>query len=184
MYNIANRKHPYDQMEAEYIASDTIPYRQIAIKYGVTNYSMVSTYAKAHQWAEKRRLRQAKTEEKVMERSADRVARRFDRLEDAFDSTIELIVEAIEKTRRDMRETPEKVNIRPQDLALLIDRLLVMKGQPSQITEERNLGLSLSGPVRADQLAAILELTAGTSVHQRSGPGGSAIPRSEDSRHN
>jgi hypothetical protein len=181
---MANRKHDYDSMEADYIASDDIPMRQIAIKYGMTNYSMVTSYAKAHKWAEKRALRKAKTDEKVMERSADRMARRYDRLEDAFDATVDLIVESIEKVRRDMRETPEKVNIAPRDLALLIDRLLVMKGQPSQITEERNLGLSLSGPVRSDQLAAILELTSGVSVHQRNGPGGSAIPRSEDARNN
>ena len=181
---MANRKYDYDAMEAEYVGSDTISLRQIATKYGLNNYSMVSDFAKNHKWTEKRKLRQAKTEEKVMERSADRMARRYDRLEDAFDSTVELIIESIDKVRRDMHEAPEKVNVAPRDLALLIDRLLVMKGQPSQITEERNLGLSLSGPVRSDQLAAILELTNGTSVHQRTGPGGSAIPRAEDSRHN
>jgi len=181
---MANRKYDYDSMEAEYVASDSLSMRQVAVKYGLNNYSMVTDFAKNHDWVAKRKLRQAKTEEKVMERSADRMARRFDRLEDAFDATIELIVESIDKVRRDMRDTPEKVNIAPRDLALLIDRLLVMKGQPSQITEERNLGLSLSGPVRSDQLAAILELTSGVSVHQRNGQGGSAIPRSEDSRNN
>ena len=181
---MANTKHDYQSMEVEFIASDSLSMRALANKYGVANYSLVHSYARSHRWAEKRQLRMAKTDEKVLERSAERVARRYDRLEDAIDSTIELIAETIDKFRRDMREAPATVNIAPRDLALLIDRLLVLKGQPSQITEERNLGISLSGPVRSEQLAAILELTAGTSVHQRSGQGGSAIPRSEDSRHN
>lgn len=181
---MANKKYDYDAMEREYVASDTISMRALANKYGVPNYSLVHQYAKNHKWTEKRTLRQSKTDERIIERTADRIARRAERLEDAFDSTVDLIVEAIEKVRRDMREAPEKVNIAPRDLALLIDRLLVMKGQPSQISEERNLGISLSGPVRSEQLAAILELTAGTSVHQRSGPGGSAIPRAQGTRDN
>jgi len=181
---MALRKHPYPEMEAEYVASDSISMREIARKNGIENYSLVHQYAKTHRWTEKRALRQAKTDEKVLERYADRAARRMDRLEDAFDSTIELIIESIDKVRRDIRETPERVQVAPRDLALLIDRLLVMKGQPSQITEERNLGLTLGGTVNNDQLAAILELTRGTSVHQRVGQGGSAIPRAQDPRNN
>lgn len=177
---MGNKLYDYKAMEAEYIASDDLSVREMARRYGVPNYSVVHEYARRHDWAEKRALRQAKTDEKKVAILADRVAYRQSRLEDAVDSTIELIVESIDKFRRDMRDTPDEVNISPKDLALLIDRLLVMKGQPSQITEERNLGLSLSGPVRSDQLAAILELTSGTSVHHAGGPRRSAIPRAED----
>lgn len=179
---MANRKYAYDDMEREYVQSDTLSMRELARRYGVPNYSLVHQYAKSHKWEEKRTLRMSKTDEKVIERYADRAAKRADKLEDAFDATVDLIIESIEKVRRDIRETPDKVQVAPRDLALLIDRLLVMKGQPSQITEERNLGLSLSGPVGSEQLAAILELTRGTSVHQRVGSGGSAIPRAEGPR--
>lgn len=174
---MSNTKYDYDSMESEYVSTDTATMRGLARKYGVPNYSLVTQYAKNHKWTEKRALRKAKTDERVVERLADRAARRAERIEDALDNSIELINDAIDKMRRDMRETPEKVQLNPQGLALLLDRLLVMKGQPSQITEERSLGLSIAGSVGSDQLAAILELTRGTSVNRGAGEGRSAIPR-------
>lgn len=177
---MGNKRYDYPAMESQYIASDDVSIRELARRHGVANHSLVHEYARRHKWQEKRSLRQAKSDEKKVEILADRVAYRQSRLEDAFDSTVELIVESLDKFRSDLRNNPDEVSIAPKDLVLLIDRLLVMKGQPSQITEERNLGLSLSGPVRSDQLAAILELTSGTSVHHSGGSSRSAIPRVED----
>lgn len=181
---MANRKYNYQMMEDEYIASDDLSVRELARRNGIDNHSVLHEYARRHQWADKRKIRQARTEQKKLERLGDRVAARQDRLEVAFDESVELIIEAIQKTRRDLRETPDKVNVAPKDLVLLIDRLLAMRGQPSQITEERNLGLSLSGPVRGDQLAAILELTRGVAAADGSRQASSAIPRLEDTRSN
>jgi hypothetical protein len=109
------------------------------------------------------------------------------------DNAIEAIDEAISKMRADMKashkvlrdnqwvEEPRMV-IRPQDLAILIDRLNVLFGRPSNISEERNLGISISGTAGTDVLRGIVEATRGLSVAGDAAL--SPIPRSGPTREN
>lgn len=177
---MANKKYPYEQMEAEYIASNDLSVRELARRYNVPNASLIHEYARRHKWASLRTARQMRTDEKKVQLLGDRMAEREAKLEDTVDLIIDTINDSLDKLRRDMRENPDSVKVTPRDLALLADRVMVLRGQPSQITEERNLGLSLSGTVGSEQLAAILELTRGVASSDRRGPRGSAIPRLED----
>ena len=179
---MANRKYPYDKMESEYIASDDESIRGIAKRYGIANHSLVGEYSRRHKWSEKRALRQNRTDEKKIQLLGDRMAVRQAKLEDLVDKTIDTIGIALDKLGRDLQA--DQVAVGPRDLALLADRILVLRGQPSQIIEERNLGLSLAGTVGPEQLAAILELTRGVPASDGRGPRGAAFPRAEDSRNN
>ena len=179
---MANRKYPYEEMEAAYIASDDLSVRALARKHNVPNHSLVAEYSRRHKWAEKRALRQNRTDEKKIQLLGDRMAVRQAKLEDLIDKTIDTIGIALDKLGRDMQDESSDVKITPRDLALLADRILVLRGQPSQIIEERNLGLSLAGTVGSEQLAAILELTRGVPASDGRGPRGSAFPRIEEPR--
>lgn len=175
---MANTKYDWAKWETEYIASDELSVRAIAKELGMPNVSVAHEYARRHQWADKRAMRQARTNEKRMALLGDKMAMRQIKLEDLVDKMITTIGTALDKLERDLRE--DQVAVTPRDLALLADRVLVLRGQPSQITEERKFGLSLSGPVEPKQLAAILELTRGVSVTDGARTRGPAIPRAED----
>lgn len=177
---MANRKYPYEDMEAEYVASNDISMHEIARRYGVTNPSLVHEYARSHDWVSKREMRMMRTNKTKVALLGDRMAVRESKLEDTVDKVIDLINDTLDKLGRDIRENPDSVKITPRDLALLADRVMVLRGQPSQITEERNLGLSLSGTVGPDQLRAIMELTRGVASSDGRGTRGPAIPRIED----
>jgi hypothetical protein len=111
------------------------------------------------------------------------------------DNAIDAIDEAITKMRSDMKQTVSRerngvwreeplVVIRPQDVAILIDRLQVLFGKPSSITEERNLGLSLSATGNDPEfLRALVEASRGRGPD----PGSvvsSPLPRVERARSN
>ncbi len=179
---MANRKYPYEKMELEYVASDDGSIGNIVRRLNITNESLVYDYARRHQWAHKRKMRMMRTDDKRIELLGDRMAVRQAKLEDLVDETIGAIGDAINKIRRDLQDPLSETAVTPRDLALLVDRILVLRGQPSQIIEERNLGLSLSGTVRPEQLTAILELTRGVPASDGRGSRGPAFPRAEDAR--
>lgn len=178
---MSNTTRDWPTAEAKYVGGN-MSMRDIARDMGLTNFHAVYEYARRHKWSDKRKLRQARTDQKKVEILADRAAIRAAMLEDLVDKTVLTIGEALDKLRRDMRD--DKVAVGPRDLALLADRVLVLRGQPTQIHEERNLGLTLRGPVKSEQLEAILELTRGVSAVDGERPRGSAIPRLEDARTN
>jgi transposase-like protein len=180
-----NTKHDYATLEREYIQGD-MGLRELARAHGITNHSVVVAQSKARDWVRKREeYRQGASETAVAYMAADEGARVA--LEAKVrDNAIEAIDEAITKMRSDMQGTRKVFEdgqwverpyflVKPTDVAMLIDRLQVLFGRPSNITEERNLGLSLSASgVGTDILRGIVEATRGLTV---SGPERSPIPR-------
>lgn len=86
---------------------------------------------------------------------------------------IEAIDEAITRSRTDLRATKQVVladgtitkepimRMTPRDLAFLIDRLQVLFGRPSQISEGRTLGATVTSEVPVDVLKEIVDPTRG-----------------------
>jgi hypothetical protein len=165
-------RNDYDALEREY-RTGTMSLRELCRMHEITNHSPVMEYSKKHDWSRKR----AEYRESVINRSvvhmADDEGRRIAQEARVRDNAIDAIDEAITKMRADMQRTRKSlVNgewveepvmlIRPQDLAILIDRLNVLFGRPANITEERSLGINLSaGSVEPDILRGIVEATRG-----------------------
>ena len=166
-----NRKTDYDLLEREY-RTGNMSLRELARTHGMANHSPVMTYSKKHEWARKRAEYRAAVVDKAVVYTADQEGQRLAQEARVRDNAIEAIDEAITKMRDDMQRTETRLvngswvevpvmTIRPTDLALLIDRLNVLFGRPANITEERKLGIDLSGPVSPDILRGIVEATRG-----------------------
>ena len=148
--------------------------RGLAAKHGISNHSLVTAQAKRHEWARKRAEYRAGVAERTVVYMADHEAARLAQEAKVRDNAIEAIDDAITKLRSDMRLTHQVLEndkwierplftLRPQDIALLIDRLQVLFGRPSNITEERNLGINLSSSgVDPELLRGIVEATRGS----------------------
>jgi transposase-like protein len=160
-------------MERTYVSSD-LSLREIARQFDVHNHSLVSIQSKKREWTRKRAEFKARATEKAESLMATSEGRKMAREAEVRDHAIDAIDEAIMKMREDMRGTRkvfragEWINeplivIKPQDVALLIDRLQILFGKPNNITEERNLGVNLTatGSLGPDVLRGIVEATRG-----------------------
>ena len=96
-----NKIHDYRLMEREYVSGD-MSLRELCRRHGISSHSVVVDQAKKRKWAEKRERYQAKESESFMSRHAARMA---DRQAELHDKAIDVIDEALDKFRDDMRAT-------------------------------------------------------------------------------
>lgn len=172
-----NTKYDYELLEREYVTGD-IGYRELARKHGIANHSIITGQAKRREWARKRAEYRAEAAEKAVVYMADAEGVRRAQEARVRDHAIEAIDEALEKLRLDMKRTyfenmlqedgsmkPVEVpvyTLKPNEVVTLIDRLQVLFNRPSQITEERNLGINLSAAGASPELLRdIVEATRG-----------------------
>lgn len=148
-------------MRDEYIAADDMSVRELAQRHGVptTRISSIQRMARIQGWDELRRKRVATADDKTVAVMADRQAVRRGRVMEVQDHGLELIDEAIQKLRDDLKATkkvqdPETkrwtlepaVRYRPSEVVQLMDRLKELFGEaptaePS-VTEGRFFGLT------------------------------------------
>lgn len=189
-----NAKHDYDALEREYITGD-MGLRELARSHGIQHHSLITVQARKREWVRKRSEYQAGASEKAVIYMADEEGARRAREAKVRDNAIDAIDEAITKMRSDMQGTQKVLEngewverpyylIKPTEVAMLIDRLQVLFGRPSTISEERNLGINLnSGPIDANILRGIVEATRGLGPvigNSSSSP----IPRLDRTREN
>ena len=188
---MSNRKHDYDLLEREYV-SGTMSLRQLAKDHGIS-HSLVMSKSSQREWKRKRAEFRDQASEKAVTFMADREAYRVTREMAVRDKAIDVIEQALDKLSEDMHAThlvrrEGQVNeepvyrLRPNDLVPLLDRLQVMFGKPSTITEERSVGVNVDA-VGPDALRAFIEATRGV------GPLGgnsqaSPLPRTDRTREN
>jgi hypothetical protein len=145
--------------------------RELYRRHAITAHSAVRVEARQSDWAEKRRTYVARASATYIEHRADHAAVRE---AEVRDHAIEAIDEAIAKFRSDLRATKRVVLadgsiaeepamlITPPDLALLIDRLEILFGRPSTISEGRGFAATItSEALPLDALQKIVELTRG-----------------------
>ena len=188
-----NKQHDYDALEREYIVGD-MGLRELARMHGIANHSLITSQSKKREWTRKREEYRRGASEQAVVYMADAEGMRRAQEARVRDNAIEAIDEAITKMRADMKATTLRLKgsewveeplviIKPTDVAMLIDRLNVLFGRPSSITEERNLGISLSsGGVSPDLLRGIVEATRGIS--DVGGAASPPFPRADRAREN
>lgn len=187
-----NRKYDYDALEREYVRGE-MGIRELARMHGIRNHSVIAVQAREREWTRKREEYRLGASEKAVVLMADQEGTRRAREARVRDNAIDAIDEAITKMRADMKATHRVfrsgewieeplVVIKPQDIALLIDRLQVLFNRPSQITEERSLGVNLTAGATPELLRGIVEATRGISDTGRAAS--SPIPRIGGAREN
>lgn len=167
--------------------------RALALSHGIKNHSVVADQARSREWARKRKEYRLQAAERAVTHMADDEGKRVAQEARVRDNAIEAIDHAIARMREDLSakqkvlENGEWVErplylVKPQDVALLIDRLNVLFGRPATITEERNLGINLSAAASPELLRGIVEATRGLG-----GPSdatSSPLPRADTARTN
>ena len=132
-----------------------------------------------------------KTDRRIRKLKAKRQAREMrvrDNAIELIDESITSMREQLKMTRSAMRngESVEEplIIMKPETVALLIDRLNVLFGRPSTISEERSLGVNLSagGTLGPDILRGIVEATRG--IVDTGDAARSPIPRIGGAREN
>lgn len=147
-------------MRDEYIASDSLSIREIASRHEVpmSRASAIQRMAKIQGWEQLRAKRMTSADDKTVAVMADRQAVRRGRVMEVQDHGLELIDEAIQKLRVDLKATkkvqdPETkrwleepaVRYRPSEVVQLMDRLKELFGQtPAEpaVAEGRFFGLT------------------------------------------
>lgn len=137
---MSTRKHDYTNLEREYVTSQ-ISIRALCRKHDIKGYSSVAAYARANDWDVKRERIMGRKETKMVERVADRLAEaELTLVEEVRSEWLTVIRAATYKFAEDLKDPNYKVRV--SDLVLLIDKGLVLLGEPSERTEERHLALT------------------------------------------
>lgn len=190
---MSNRKYDYDLLERQYVSGD-MSLRQLAKDHGMSHSLVMARSTKA-KWADKRESFRSQASESAVTFMADRRAFRVTREMEVRDKAIDVIEQALDKLSGDMDATheilrgTEKVTepvyrLRPNDIVPLLDRLQVMFGKPSHITEERNLGVTVdAGPIGPEALREFIEATRGVGPLGE-GSQESPLPRTDRTREN
>ena len=161
-----NKRHQYRELEREFVTSQ-ISLRELCRKHGISAHSLVTVQARTGKWAEKREQYQAKESDAFMSRHA---ARRADRLAQIHDKALDVIDEALDGFREAMRATEKKridgewvevpvLRLKPKDVAILLDRLLVLFAKPVSITQHQ--GVTVSTELSVEALREFIEATEG-----------------------
>lgn len=172
----APRVYDYRPIKQEYIQSEAEPsLSDLARKYNISATSTLTRRASKEGWKRQREEFRRQVDNKSLEAVADR---RAQKIADIHMDALEVIHAGILKVAEDMqakepvmdggqvlRDSRGEIVYRPmtrynpRDLAILIEKVLVLTGQPSDINENRNLGINISaasdGDVLRDLLAAI-----------------------------
>jgi hypothetical protein len=144
----------------------------LAREFNIKSPSTLTRRARAEGWEVKRQEFRRQVDNKSLEAVADKRAKK---IADIHMDTLEVIHAGILKVAEDMsarepvmdggqvlRDRNGEVVYRPvtryspRDLAILIEKVLVLTGQPSDINENRNLGINLSAATDGDALRELL----------------------------
>jgi len=172
--------------------------RQLCRDEGIANHSVAHEHAAKRDrdgktWYDKRAEFEGRTEEKFLETLADRQAARLAKEIRVEEKMLDAISEAADSFRaalaeRTVNEKGAEVpvyRVTAADLARLIDRLNVLRGRPAMITEERSLGVSLSGEnIENEVLKEFLEATRDSAGALAGATSGSPLPRAPAHRAN
>jgi hypothetical protein len=175
----SGHRYDYEYLEKEFIEGPLdVSVRRFAEAHGIKAWSSVNVQAGRRRWREKREDFHARlthrTSDLIIERTAQKAAQikedaldvihaaMFKMAQDLKDRTVTEVFEGVETKRVITGQI-----VTPSDLAKLIDRVLLLTGQPTQIGEQRSLAFNLTG-APADILREIAELTAGSGTGRES----------------
>lgn len=157
-------KYDYIALKNEYIQTPGLSIRALCERHGIKTWSTVNKRKNDEGWDAKRAEFERQVDNKSLEALASKRAQKIAEIQlDALN----VIHAGILKMAEDMDAEEEyEVNgqvrrrkvmrIHPRDLAILVDKFQSIIGQPSQVTEQRNLNLGMQADLEPDELRTIL----------------------------
>lgn len=133
--------------------------------------------------AEYRRQLQQKTIAAITGATAEKVARIKVLALDAIEAAImKMALDLQDRTLADGTVVPGQL-VTPYDVSKLIEKLLVLTGNPSQIQENRNLGINITDRLPPDVARVIADI-ADERGPERRGMGRATLPGGPSTRNN
>lgn len=166
----ARKLYDHVALKQEYVQG-TMTMTDLARTRGVRSVSTLSRRAKREGWDRLRTEFQRQVDNKSLEKVADR---RAEKIADIHMDSLAVIHAGILKLAEDMtarepvmdgervlRDRGEivyrpAVRYTPRDLATLIDKFLVLTGQPNDVREERHLGIQIDAEADRGTLEGLL----------------------------
>jgi len=181
-----NRVHDYEVLEREFVAGN-MSVRELARLHKISNASVVHVQAKSREWVRKRDEYRQRASERAIEFMADQEGLRRAKEMVVRDEAIDAIHQAVLKMKEDMKATHQVkkgddwvdepvMRIGPRDLAILIDRLNLLFGRPTTISEERTLGVTISSELPLELVQQIADVARERGSDARA-VGTSPLPR-------
>ena len=133
-------KHDYDALEREYIFG-TASVRELCRLHGINSWSAVAAQARRRKWADKRTDFRNQRTSRSISRMAESRAVKASEIADEF---LDVIRAALYRFAENLKDKDYKIY--PADIAKLIDKLQLLTGRPTDITEERRFGISVTTP--------------------------------------
>jgi hypothetical protein len=166
---VTTRVHDYKTLEAEYIRSD-ISIRALCRKHGIKGFSSVAAFAREHEWDVKRGAIQARAVEKQVEKYSDQLV---DETAEVRSEFLAVLRASVYRFAEQLKDPDFRISV--DGLIKLMDKGLLLIGEPTSRTEEKHLGINISTePVPADVLRDFLgEIRARRALD---GAAGSALP--------
>jgi hypothetical protein len=173
-----NKKFDYDALERAYIQGD-MSLRELAETVGMKNHSLIMRQSKKREWARKRQEYRDRADETALTVMADKRGNYLAREAAVKDNVVGAIDDMVTRLREDLTKTktvivngvPEQqplVRVTPNHIGMLIDKVQVIFGKPSTITEDRTFGATVTGEADPDLLRRFVEATRGVGLD--SGP--------------
>ena len=162
-------KYDYIDLKRQYVQGE-MSLRELCRKNDIISWSAVAKKAHEEDWDERRHEFRRQVEDRSLEALA---VKRANKIADITLDALDVIHAAILKMAADMNATEEvevngktvkrpAVRMTPRDLDILIARFQTIIGQPSAVSENRNLNANLNADAPPEQLRAILAALSGS----------------------
>lgn len=184
---MSSRKYDYAALEREFVQDpNDISVRALAEKHGIP-WSGLNVQANKGNWRQKREDFKRQAMSKAVERASTDLAEKITEIRrDALDAIhaaiIKMGLDMQDRQLQDGRFVPGQV-ITPSDVAKLIDKMLLLTGNPTSIGEERHIGVNLPSEL-PPELARLIADTATERGADTGTVGRSPLPGSGIARKN
>jgi len=187
-----NKKFDYGTLERQYIQGE-MSLRELAASVGMKNHSLMMRQSKKREWARKREEYRTQADETAVTVMADKRGKYLAREAGVRDNAVGAIDDMITRLRGDLKKTKTvlkdgiyeevpMIRVTPTDIGMLIDKLQIIFGKPSQITEDHSIGVNF-GSDDPQLLRDFIEATRGVGDNAGSGAD-SPLPSAPPDRKN
>jgi hypothetical protein len=177
------RSHDYDMLRREFLADPNLSIRELCRRHDIRGYSSVAQYARENGWYElKDRIKQTRDDKVIARISDDQADQMVGKIEALTEDWLTVTQAALYRFAEQLRNPDFRVAV--DDLTKLMDKGLVLTGQPSSRTEERHFALSGNLDGLPAEFTRRLAAATRSGESERNGDSRTPSPSDQESRAN
>jgi D-ribose pyranose/furanose isomerase RbsD len=153
-------RYDYNELEREYIQGE-MSVRALAMAHEIKSWSSVNDQARKREWNRKRAEFRTKRDNKFIEKAAEQAAVEVvDIAAEIRDQSISILrgMLVLYSQRLTSQDAAQRPIIQTREAIAAMRELMTLTGQPTEITENRTLGLTLNAELPPELAGALLQL--------------------------